>query len=127
MSDVTKFVNDAGNGLKFYSFNPAAIYISSPDFILNAKNPYDCRKLPLNEFYKWIIEEFSKTGNFQYIQFFEDYTKIVDGYSEVYFKKCRKEDITPSRLLEGLTGLSEPLRDDVLYNVIVTGKVPQND
>ena len=127
LSDVTKYVKDARENFRYYIFISASIYIPLTGFKLSMENQYDCRRLSLVDFYKWIIEEFSRNGDFRYIQFWEDCTKMVNNCHEAYFKKCKQEDIQPSCLLAGLTNSSRPLKNDILYNVFVTRKASHND
>lgn len=119
LSDITKFVKDARANFKYYNFDPASIYIPSTNFKLNRKDPYSCRSLSLDDFYKWIINEFRQNGNFKYIQFMEDNTKIVNGLYEEYFEKCKQEDIQLSKFFPELINSEYSLKYDVLYNVIV--------
>ena len=64
LSDITRYVKDARGDLYYYDFEPATIYIPSTKFTVDRSNPYDCRITTLDEFYKWILNEFKKNGDF---------------------------------------------------------------
>lgn len=118
LNDITMFVKDAPtSNYKYYCFDPASIYITSTKFSFIRENPYDWRGLTLEAFYEWICEEFKQTGDFEYIQFFEDNTKIVYDCYEQYFKKCKQKDIKLSLFLEALPK-TNALEDDTFYRVI---------